>query len=80
MFMSHELKQMRWTMRQCILKEPTLPDEVLQYREPVDPKELLAGLATGEAECNSCPSSAGRKTRSRSNRSKLETTEKRRGH
>ena len=25
-------------------KEPTLPDEVLQYREPVDPKELLAGL------------------------------------
>ena len=25
-------------------KEPTIPDEVLQYREPVDPKELLAGL------------------------------------
>lgn len=25
-------------------KEPTLPDEVMQYKEPVDPKELLAGL------------------------------------
>ena len=25
-------------------KNPSIPDEVLKYREPVDPAELLAGL------------------------------------
>jgi len=26
------------------LNDPTIPDEVAQYREPVDPRELLAGI------------------------------------
>lgn len=43
-FMSYELKGKMDDAANVFFKEPTLPDEVLQYREPVDPKELLAGL------------------------------------
>ena len=43
-FMSYELKDKMDDAANVFFKEPTLPDEVLQYREPVDPKELLAGL------------------------------------
>ena len=42
--MSYELKDKMDDAANVFFKEPTLPDEVLQYREPVDPKELLAGL------------------------------------
>ena len=43
-FMSYELKDKMDDAANVFFKEPTLPEEVLQYREPVDPKELLAGL------------------------------------
>ena len=43
-YMSYELKDKMDDAANVFFKEPTLPDEVLQYREPVDPKELLAGL------------------------------------
>ena len=43
-FMSYELKDKMDDAANVFFKEPTIPDEVLQYREPVDPKELLAGL------------------------------------
>ena len=43
-FMSYDLKDKMDDAANVFFKEPTLPDEVLQYREPVDPKELLAGL------------------------------------
>ncbi len=43
-FMSYKLKDKMDDAANVFFKEPTLPDEVLQYREPVDPKELLAGL------------------------------------
>lgn len=43
-FTSYELKDKMDDAANVFFKEPTLPDEVLQYREPVDPKELLAGL------------------------------------
>ena len=39
-----ELKDKMDDAANVFFKEPTLPDEVLQYREPVDSKELLAGL------------------------------------
>ena len=42
--MAYELKDKMDDAANVFFKEPTLPDEVLQYREPVDPKELLAGL------------------------------------
>ena len=41
---AYELKDKMDDAANVFFKEPTLPDEVLQYREPVDPKELLAGL------------------------------------
>ena len=43
-FMSYELKDKMDDAANVFFKEPTLPDEVMQYKEPVDPKELLAGL------------------------------------
>ncbi len=43
-YMSYELKDKMDDAANVFFKEPTLPDEVMQYKEPVDPKELLAGL------------------------------------
>ena len=43
-FMSYELKDKMDDAANVFFKEPALPDEVMQYKEPVDPKELLAGL------------------------------------
>ena len=76
-FMSYELKDKMDDAANVFFKEPTLPDEVLQYREPVDPKELLAGLTL--EKLNAIYKSIirqGRKTRSIRIRSKFGTIEK----
>lgn len=43
-YMSYELKDKMDGAVGVFYKEATVPDEVMKYREPVDPKELLAGL------------------------------------
>ena len=43
-FMSYELKDKMDDAANVFFKDPTIPDEVAQYREPVDPRELLAGI------------------------------------
>ena len=39
-----ELKDKMDDAANVFFKDPTIPDEVAQYREPVDPRELLAGI------------------------------------
>ncbi|MDO4273337.1 MAG: segregation/condensation protein A [Eubacteriales bacterium] len=43
-YMSYELKDRMDDAANVFFKKPSVPPEVLQYREPVDPSELLAGL------------------------------------
>ena len=43
-FMSYELKDKMDEAANVFYKNPTIPKEVAQYREPVDPAELLEGL------------------------------------
>lgn len=43
-YMSYELKDCMDNAVGVFYKAPTIPDEVLKYREPVDPSQLLAGL------------------------------------
>ena len=43
-FMSYELKDRLDGAAGIFYKKATIPGEVLQYREPVDPEELLRGL------------------------------------
>ena len=43
-FMSYELKDKMSEAANVFYKNPTIPKEVAQYREPVDPAQLLAGL------------------------------------
>ena len=43
-YMSYELKARQMDGALLMYKEPTIPDEVKAYREPVDPQELLRGL------------------------------------
>ena len=43
-FMSYELKDKMDEAANVFYKNPTIPKEVAQYREPVDPAQLLAGL------------------------------------
>ena len=43
-YMSYELKDYMDNAAGVFYKNPSIPDEVLKYREPVDPAELLAGL------------------------------------
>ena len=43
-YMSYELKDYMDNAVGVFYKAPSIPDEVLKYREPVDPAELLAGL------------------------------------
>lgn len=43
-YMSYELKDKMDGAVGVFYKEPTIPDEVMKYREPIDPRELLAGL------------------------------------
>lgn len=43
-YMSYELKDKMDGAVGVFYKESTVPDEVMKYREPVDPRELLAGL------------------------------------
>ena len=43
-YMSYELKDRMDEAANVYYKKPTVPREVLQYREPVDPKELLEGM------------------------------------
>lgn len=43
-YMSYELKDRQLDARKQAFKKPTLPDEVAQYEEPVNLKELTAGL------------------------------------
>ena len=43
-YMSYELRECMDNAAGVFYKAPTIPDEVLKYREPVDPSELLAGL------------------------------------
>lgn len=42
--MSYELESYMDNAAGVFYKNPSIPDEVLKYREPVDPAELLAGL------------------------------------
>lgn len=51
-FMSYELKDKMDEAANVFYKNPTIPKEVAQYREPVDPAQLLAGPDTGETECH----------------------------
>ena len=43
-YMSYELKDKMDDASGVYYRAPDVPEEVLQYREPVDPSELLAGL------------------------------------
>ena len=43
-FMSYELKDKMDGAAGVFFKKPTIPDEVLKYREPVDPQALLESL------------------------------------
>lgn len=43
-FMSYELKDKMDEAANVFFKKPTIPDDVLKYKEPVDPQELLAGM------------------------------------
>ncbi|MDO4678772.1 MAG: segregation/condensation protein A [Eubacteriales bacterium] len=43
-FMSYELKDKMDEAANVFFKKPTIPDDVLKYKEPVDPRELLAGM------------------------------------
>lgn len=43
-YMSYELKDRMDDAAGVFYKKPTVPDEVLEYREPVDPQALIAGL------------------------------------
>lgn len=43
-FMSYELKDKMDDAANVFFKKPTIPEDVLKYREPVDPRELLAGM------------------------------------
>ena len=43
-YMSYELKDKMDTATGVFYKRATIPEEVLKYREPVDPSELLKGL------------------------------------
>ena len=43
-YMSYELKDYMDNAAGVFYKNPSIPDEVLKYREPVDPAEFLAGL------------------------------------
>ena len=43
-YMSYELKDKMDGAVGVFYKQPTIPAEVMKYREPVDPRELLAGL------------------------------------
>ena len=42
--MSYELKDKMDEAANVFFKKPTIPDDVLKYKEPVDPQELLAGM------------------------------------
>lgn len=42
--MSYELRDRQVDARRVLFKEPTIPDEVMAYEEPVDVKVLLSGL------------------------------------
>ena len=43
-YMSYELKDRMDNAAGVFYKKETVPDEVMKYREPVDPEELLKGL------------------------------------
>lgn len=43
-YMSYELKDRMVDAEKSMYKQPTVPDEVMQYSEPVDVKELLGDL------------------------------------
>lgn len=43
-FMSYELKDKMDEAANVFFKKPTIPYDVLKYKEPVDPQELLAGM------------------------------------
>lgn len=43
-YMSYELRDMQDDAEKSAYKAPSMPKEVLQYRPPVDPKELLADV------------------------------------
>lgn len=43
-FMSYELRDKMDEAANVFYKDSSIPEEVSQYKEPVDPKELLAGL------------------------------------
>lgn len=43
-YMSYELKDCMDNAVGVFFKTPTIPDEVLKYREPINPADLLAGL------------------------------------
>lgn len=43
-FMSYELKDRQLGAEKYMYKFPTIPEEVLEYREPIDLQELLSGV------------------------------------
>ena len=43
-YMSYELRDRMAAAAKNVYKQPTIPEEVLSYKEPVDAKELLEGL------------------------------------
>lgn len=43
-YMSYELRELQQDAEKALYKEPTLPKEVLDFREPVDLEKLLSGV------------------------------------
>ncbi len=43
-YMSYELRERQKDAEKAAYKAPTIPEEVLAYREPADPKKLLADI------------------------------------
>lgn len=47
-YMSYELRDRMAEAAKNVYKLPSIPEEVLSYREPVEPAELLEGLSLGK--------------------------------
>ncbi len=47
-YMSYELKDRMAEAARSIYKKPTIPEEVLEYREPADPSQLLEGITLAQ--------------------------------
>lgn len=75
-YMSYELKDRMDGAVGVFYKGATVPDEVMKYREPVDPRELLAGLTLEKLHSIYQSILKNRRTRSTRSEADLERSRK----